>query len=117
MVTLKIAGLILALFMGFGFTPTYLDYLPLGVWLRRSYASGRANPSFAVGAVLAVASLVPVGMLVEALLAAGSAGAVVVGYAVAFAVAALGAVAVTPPPRRLSLARARSYVAQFMDEG
>ena len=118
MVTLKIAGLAVALLFGFGFTPTYLDYLPLGRALRRGVASGRANPSFVVGAVLVCASLIPIVMLDYALLNATQAAAVVIGFVVAFVVAALAAVAFTPGPKGLDLGPpARGYIEQFLDEG
>jgi hypothetical protein len=118
LVTLKIAGLVIALLFGFGFTPTYLDYTPLGQGLRRTVLEARANPSFVVIAVLVVASLIPTIMLGYALLASSQGLAVIVGYALAFVVAALGAVVLTPAPRRVAAGGppSRGYVAQFMDE-
>lgn len=117
MVTLKIAGLVVALLLGFGFTPTYLDYMPVGRALRRSVGEFRANPSFVVGAVLVGAALIPVVMLGYALLTASQLQMVVLGFVLAFLVASLGAVVLTPAPRGLAAGPpAQSYIAQFMDE-
>ena len=118
MVTLKIAGIVVALLTGLGFTPTFLDYLPLGRALRRGFLDVRANPSFIVGAVLACASLIPITMLAYALLTAPATPIVVVGFVVVFVVAALGAVVVTPAPKRIVAAGPpqKGYYRQFMQE-
>ncbi len=117
LVTLKIAGLVVALLMGFGFTPTYLDYMAVGQGLRRAFAQSRANPSFVVGAVLACASMIPIVLLGWALITAPSLAAVVVGFLLAFFVAAMAAVVLTPAPRALASGPPpRSYIEQFMAE-
>ncbi len=116
MVTLKIAGLVIALLFGLGFTPTYLDYLPLGRAMRRGVVQVRANPAFAVALVLSCASLIPLGMLLYALLN-GTGIAAVIGFLLAFLIAAAAAFVLTPPPRGLDLGPApRSYVEEFMEE-
>lgn len=118
MVTLKITGLVIALLLGFGFTPTYLDYMPLGRALRKGVLQARANPAYVVGAVLACASLIPITMLTYALLTAKQAPAVIVGYAVAFVVAAMASVVITPAPKSIAALGPppRGYYRQLMQE-
>lgn len=117
MVTLRIAGLVIAALVGFGFTPVYMDYTPFGRKLRQGWASMRANPSLPVGLVLSLATVGPLGMLVAALVQGGSAGGLVAALVVVFVVFALVSVAATPRPKNLpAVAPPHSYLEAFAEE-
>lgn len=98
MVTLKIAGLVIVFVLGFLFAPTYFDFSAPGAALRRMIHAFRQNPAYPVGMVIAIITLIPVGMLVGHLMILGSAGAIVIAYVVEFLAMALVGAAITPAP-------------------
>lgn len=116
MVTLKIAGLVVAALMGFGFTPVYMDYTALGRRLRLTWAEMRANASYPVGFVLMCITAIPLGMLIAALLQGKSAGAIVLGFVLTFVVFAVIGIMFSPGPKNLDLPKPESYLAHFAEE-